>query len=82
VEAGRHALYALARGDFPAGGPEGTSALPDTGQLLVADRDGGFDVVAAGLDRPTSMELVDGNAYVVTYDGEVWRAGLPGCRHR
>ncbi len=83
VEAGRHALYALAQGDFPEDGPEGTSALPDTGQLLVVDRDGGFDVVAAGLDRPTSMELVDGNAYVVTYDGEVWRVGdLPGCRHR
>jgi hypothetical protein len=83
VEAGRHALYALAQGDFPEGGPEGTSALPDTGQLLVVDQDGGFDVVAAGLDRPTSMELVDGNAYVVTYDGEVWRVGdLPGCRHR
>jgi hypothetical protein len=83
VEAGRHALYALAQGDFPEGAPEGSPALPDTGQLLVADRDGGFDVVAGGLDRPTSMEVVDGNGYVVTYDGEVWRIeDLPGCRHR
>jgi hypothetical protein len=29
------------------------------------------------------MELVDGNAYVVTYDGEVWRIGdLSGGWHR
>jgi hypothetical protein len=81
VEAGRHALYALAQGDFPEGAPEGSPALPDTGQLLVANRDGGLDVVAGGLDRPTSMELVDGNAYVVTYDGEVWRVDLAAHRH-
>ena len=83
VEAGQHALYALAQGAFPEGAPEGAPALPDAGQLLVANRDGGFDVVAAGLDRPTSMEVVDGDGYVVTYDGEVWRiADLPGGRHR
>src|SRR5918998_1058063 len=83
VEAGRHALYALAHGDFPEGAPEGSPALPDTGQLLVADRDGGLDVVTGGLDRPTSLEVVDGNAYVVTYDGEVWRIeDPPGDRHR
>ena len=83
VEAGRHVLYALAQGDFPEGAPEGSAALPDTGQLLVADRDGGLDVVTGGLDRPTSLEVVDGNAYVVTYDGEVWRIeDLPGDRHR
>ena len=83
VEADEHALYALAQGDFPEGAMEGSPALPDTGQLLVANRDGGFDVVADGLDRPTSMEVVDGNAHVVTYDGEVWRIGdLPGGRNR
>ena len=83
VEAGRHALYALAQGDFPDGAPEGSPALPDTGQLLVADRDGGLDVVADGLDRPTSLEVLDGDAYVVTYDGEIWRIeDLPGCPHR
>ena len=38
-------------------------------------------MVAGGLDRPTSMELVDGNAYVVTYDGEVWRVDLADHRH-
>jgi hypothetical protein len=40
-------------------------------------------VVAGGLDRPTSLEVIDGNAYVVTYDGEIWRIeDLPGGRHR
>ena len=83
VEAGRHALYALAQGDFPEGAPEGAPALPDTGRLLRADDEGGFDLVASGLDRPTSMELVDGDAYVVTYDGEVWRVeDLPSGRRR
>jgi hypothetical protein len=83
VEAGEHALYALAQGDFPEGAPEGSPALPDTGRLLVANRAGGLDVVAGGLDRPTSLEVVDGTAYVVTYDGEVWRVeDLPGGRHR
>lgn len=83
VEAGRHALYALAQGDFPEGAPEGSPALPDTGQLLLTDRDGDLDVVADGLDRPTSLEVLDGDAYVVTYDGEIWRIeDLPGCPHR
>jgi hypothetical protein len=81
VEVGRHALYALAQGVFPEGGMEGGSALPDTGRLLRSDGAGGFDVVARGLDRPTSMELVDGSAYVVTYDGEVWRIDLAAHRH-
>jgi hypothetical protein len=81
VEVGRHALYALAQGVFPEGGMEGVPALPDTGRLLRSDGAGGFDVVARGLDRPTSMELVDGNAYVVTYDGEVWRIDLAAHRH-
>jgi hypothetical protein len=76
VEVGRHALYALAQGDFPEGAPEGSPALPDTGQLLRSDGEGGLDVVASGLDRPTSMELLDRHAYVVTYDGEVWRVDL------
>src|SRR3712207_3161857 len=40
VEVDEHALYALAQGDFPEGAMEGSPALPDTGQLLVANRDG------------------------------------------
>jgi hypothetical protein len=87
VEFGRgHALYALAQGFFQPGNPEGSPAQPDTGQLLRVTRDGGFDVVADGLDRPTSMEIVGATAYVITLDGEVWAvdgvAGAPYRGHR
>jgi hypothetical protein len=75
------AIYAVSNGSF-SGGPEGSPGLPDTGSLVRADGHGGFDVVAAGLDRPTSLELVDGKAYVVTYDGEIWVVPLGhGCGH-
>lgn len=81
VELGRHRqLYALAQGVWPLGGPEGSPASPDTGELLRVD-DGGFDVVADELDRPTSFEIVRGTAYVVTFDGEVWTVDLPGRHH-
>jgi hypothetical protein len=33
-------------------------------------------VVASALDRPTSLELLHGTAYVVTWDGEVWPVPL------
>lgn len=69
-------LYALAQGEWPLGGAEGSPAAPDTGQLLVADRRGDLRVVAEGLDRPTSVEIVRRTAYVVTLDGEVWRVDL------
>ena len=44
--------------------------------------DGGFDVVARGLNKPTSMEIVGHTAYVVTLGGEVWTVDLSGKRHR
>jgi hypothetical protein len=69
-------LFALGQGIFPAGAPEGSPALPDTGQLLQANREGTFDVVADGLDRPTSFEIVGKTAYVVTLDGEIWKVDL------
>jgi hypothetical protein len=76
VELGGEALYALAQGDFPEGAEPGAPALPDTGLLLRADGKGGFDVLVEGLDRPTSLEVVHGRAYVVTLDGEVLRYRL------
>ncbi|MBK8447256.1 MAG: ScyD/ScyE family protein [Micropruina sp.] len=82
VELGRHgALYALAQGVWPIGNPEGSPATPDTGQLLRAHR-GGFDVVAKGLDRPTSMEIIGNTAYVLTLDGEVWTVELSKRAHQ
>ncbi|MFS0703352.1 ScyD/ScyE family protein [Cellulomonas sp. 179-A 9B4 NHS] len=81
VELGRHALYGLSQGLFTVGNPEGSPADPDTGQLLRAARTGGFAVVAEGLDRPTSLEVVRGTAYVVTLDGEVWTVDLDRRGH-
>jgi len=81
VEFGRGAIYALAQGVWPVGTPEGTPANPDTGQLLRVDRPG-FDVVARGLDRPTSLEILGNTAYIVTLDGEVWTVNLSGRHHR
>jgi DNA-binding beta-propeller fold protein YncE len=76
VELGRgRSLFALAQGVFPVGNPEGTPAAPDTGQLLEVDDDGSFSVVADGLDRPTSLEIIGDTAFVVTFDGEIWRIG-------
>ena len=78
VESGHDdALYALAQGVFPASAEPGAPALPDTGRLLRVDGDD-FDVVASKLDRPTSLEIAGGNAYVVTLDGEVWSVDLDG----
>ena len=73
----RHCLYALAQGVFPADGAPGTPATPSTGRLLRVD-DGSFDVVAGGLDRPTSLEIVGDTAFVVTFAGQVLKVNLPG----
>ena len=82
VEIGpRNAVYALAQGVWPSDGHAGSPAAPGTGQLLRVD-DGGFDVVARGLNQPTSMEIVGHTAYVVTLGGEVWTVDLSGKRHR
>jgi hypothetical protein len=73
VEFGRgRSLFALAQG-FWDGPFEGTPAQPNTGTLVQADGSGGFTVRAAGLDRPTSLEIIGNTAYVVTLGGEVWR---------
>lgn len=68
-------LYAISNGTY-GGDPAGAPGLPDTGSLVKANRSGGFDVVAAGLDRPTSLEIIHRTAYVVTVDGEVWTVPL------
>lgn len=72
VERGRGAtLYGLAQGYFVPGQEAGAPAEPNTGELLVADGDGDFDLVVAGLDRPTSFEIVGTTAYVVGLGGDV-----------
>jgi hypothetical protein len=74
VEFGRGLrLYALSQGHFTEGNAEGSPADPDTGALVRVKLDGGFAVVADGLDRPTSLEILGSTAFVVTLDGEVWK---------
>jgi hypothetical protein len=74
AEFGRgHRLYALSQGDFQPGNPEGSPALPNTGALVKANRDGTFTVVIDGLNLPTSLEFIGKSAYVVTLGGEIWK---------
>jgi hypothetical protein len=77
VELGRHrTLYALSQGRWD-GVAEGSPALPNTGRLARIDRNGTLTPLrdSAGnelvLDRPTSIELVDNTAYVVSFAGNV-----------
>ncbi|NUU16616.1 ScyD/ScyE family protein [Cellulomonas humilata] len=79
VDRGRQ-LYGLAQGIWPLGGPEGSPASPDTGQLLKVGRHGSLQVVADGLDQPVSFQIIRGTAYVVTLGGEVWTVDL-SSRH-
>jgi hypothetical protein len=73
VEFGRgHRLYALSQG-VGSGGPEGSPALPNTGALVKANRDGTFSVVIDRLNQPTSLEFIKKTAYVVTLSGEIWK---------
>jgi hypothetical protein len=72
VEFGRgRTLFALSQG-FWAGPFEGTPAEPNTGALMRVNEDGTLTTVADGLDRPTSVEIIQNTAYVVTLGGEVW----------
>src|SRR5690606_2312490 len=72
VESGRgRTLFALSQGVWD-GVADGTPAIPGTGALLMIDGSGGFRVVADGLDRPTSLEIVGNQAYIVTLGGEIW----------
>ena len=69
----RHDLFALAQGEFTLGNPAGAPAEPNTGELLRDDGQGGFAVVAEGLNQPTSLEFIGKTAYVVTLGGEIWK---------
>ena len=60
------------------GNPAGSPALPNTGALVKASRDGTFTVVIDRLNQPTSLEFIRKTAYVVTLGGEVWKIRV--CR--
>ena len=71
VEFGRgRTLFALAQGEWGGAFP-GSPAIPDDGSLVRVNADGTFTVVADGLDRPTSMEIIGNTAYVVTLTGTI-----------
>jgi len=72
VEFGRgRTLFALSQG-FWDGPFEGAPADPNTGALMRVNSDGSLTTVASGLDRPTSLEIIQNTAYIVTLGGEVW----------
>jgi hypothetical protein len=74
VEFGRgRLLYALSQGVFTPGNPEGSPANPDTGALVLVESDGTFTTLVESLDRPASLEFIGNTAYVVTFDGEIWK---------
>jgi hypothetical protein len=82
VEWGKCGLYALSQGDSPGDDVEpGSPALPDSGELLKANRNGTFSVVAEGLDLPTSVDFSRDTAFVVTLDGEVWKIDVSKGKH-
>jgi hypothetical protein len=68
-------LFALSQG-FWDGPFEGTPAVPNTGALMRVNADGTLTTVVRELDRPTSVEIIENTAYVVTIGGEVWTAPL------
>jgi hypothetical protein len=72
VEFGRgQTLFALSQGQG-SGDPAGSPALPNTGSLVRVNADGTFSVIANGLDRPTSLEIIGNTAYIITLTGDVW----------
>lgn len=86
VEFGRgRTLFALAQGQWDGAFP-GSPAIPDDGSLVRVNADGTFTVVADGLDRPTSMEIIGNTAYVVTLTGTIVKladiAGPPFGKRR
>jgi hypothetical protein len=76
VEHDQGQLYGLLQGHWnlePTPENEGFPAAPNTGEIVAVDPDGTFRTVVKRLDRPTSLELVDGVGYVVTFGGEILR---------
>jgi hypothetical protein len=77
VERGRdHRLYGLLQGYWdlePIPENEGKPAAPNTGEIVAVRKDGTFETIVSGLDRPTSLELVGHVGFVVTLTGTILR---------
>jgi sugar lactone lactonase YvrE len=67
-------LYGLSQGFWEGQpGEDGSPANPFTGSIVRIDEgDGSFEVLATGLNIPTSFQFIGDTAYVVTLTGEVW----------
>ena len=73
VEFGRgQTLFALSQGPGVPGAPDGSPAMPNSGSLVRVNDDGTLSVVAGGIDRPTSMEIIGNTAYIITLTGQIW----------
>lgn len=73
VERGRGStLFALSQGEWNGLFP-GSPAIPDDGSLVKVNADGSFTVVVDGLNLPTSLEIIDNTAYVISLDGTVMK---------
>lgn len=76
-------IFALAQGDFSPGNPPGSPALPNTGSLLEMNANGGLRELLGRVNLPTSLQVIDDSAYVVSLAGDIWTIDLGGnCRQR
>jgi hypothetical protein len=66
-------LYALAQGDFPEDGEDGSPAEENTGKLVEVNEDGTFTDIMEGLNQPTSMEFIGNTAYIVSLAGDIYK---------
>lgn len=74
-----HTIWALSQGEWNhPNTPEnaGLPASPNTGGVFRLRHDRLVRVIA-GLDRPTSFEIVSGDTYVITLTGKVLQVSLP-----
>jgi sugar lactone lactonase YvrE len=65
-------LYALAQGTWDGAFP-GSPAIPGTGAIYRVQGDGSVAALAENLMLPTSFQVIDNTAYIVTLVGEVWK---------
>jgi hypothetical protein len=84
VEHGHGGLYALYQGIWTLPNIPSNAGMPASANTgtLVRVRDGGFTKVVGGLDRPTSMDVIGCDAYVVTLTGKVMTDHGIYSRHR
>jgi hypothetical protein len=76
VEIGGGKTYGLAQGFFAPESPEGSPAQPNTGALLRVEPNRSFRTIAGQLDRPTSVEIIGDQAFVVTIPGQILKINV------